>query len=95
MTNSYFDLIDQTYDFPQEGFDLQDDYLFFHGVSLKHLIDIYGTPFRLTYLPKISSQIKKAKNWFNKAIKANGYQGKYYYCYCTKCCHFNMLLARP
>lgn len=93
MKNTYFELIDQTYYFPQEGFDLQDGDLFFNGVSLKFLIEKYGTPFRLTYLPKIGDQIKRAKNWFNKAMKANSYKGKYYYCYCTKCCHFQHVIS--
>ena len=79
MKNTYADLIDQTYYFPQEGFDLRNGYLHFHGVSIEHLIEQYGTPFRLTYLPKIGDQIKRAKNWFNKAMKKNGYKGKYKY----------------
>jgi len=88
MKNSYFDLIEQTYYFPQEGFDLREGNLTFHGVSLKHLIEKHGTPFRFIYLPKIGDQIKKARNLFNRAIKKYQYQGKYYFCYCTKCNHF-------
>lgn len=88
MKNTYFDLIDQTYYFPQEGFDLRDGYLTFHGISIKYLIEKYGTPFRLIYLPRIAEQIKKAKNLFNRSIRKNRYKGKYYYCYCTKCSHF-------
>ncbi len=88
MKNTYFDLIEQSFYFPQEGFDLRDGYLTFHGVSLKYLIDKYGTPFRFIYLPKIGDQIKKSRNLFNKAIKSNNYKGKYYFCYCTKCNHF-------
>ena len=88
MKNSYFDLIEQSYYFPQEGFDLRDGSLTFHGVSLKHLIKKHGTPFRFIYLPKIGDQIKKARNLFNRAIKKNAYSGKYYFCYCTKCNHF-------
>ncbi len=88
MKNSYFDLIEQTYYFPQEGFDLREGNLTFHGVSLKHLIEKHGTPFRFIYLPKIGDQIKKARNLFNRAIKKHQYQGKYYFCYCTKCNHF-------
>jgi arginine decarboxylase len=57
-----------------------------------YLIEKYGTPFRLTYLPRIGDQIKKAKNFFNKAIKANNYKGEYHYCYCTKCCHFSHVI---
>ena len=93
MKNTYFDLISQTYYFPQEGFDLQNGHLFFNGISLRHLIEQHGTPFRLTYLPKIGEQIKKANNWFRKAMKANNYKGKYYYCYCTKCCHFQHVIS--
>lgn len=89
MKNTYFDLIDQSYYFPQEGFDLRDGYLTFHGVSLKYLIEKYGTPFKIMYLPRIGEQIKKAKNLFNRAIRKHKYKGKYYYCYCTKCCHFS------
>jgi arginine decarboxylase len=88
MKNTYFDLIEQSYYFPQEGFDLQNDNLTFHGVSLKHLIEKHGTPFRFIYLPKIGAQIKKTRNLFNRAIKNSGYNGKYHFCYCTKCNHF-------
>lgn len=93
MKNTYFDLIDQSFYFPQEGFDIKNDHLTFHGISLKHLIEKYGTPFRFIYLPKISDQIKKARNLFNRAIKKQGYQGKYHYCYCTKCNHFSHVLT--
>jgi arginine decarboxylase len=92
MRNNYFELINQTYDFPQEGFDLRNGYLTFHGFSLKYLIDKYGTPFRLTYLPRIGDHIKKAINLFNRSIKTNGYRGKYHYCYCTKVCHFSHVI---
>nr|WP_320119309.1 arginine decarboxylase [uncultured Marinifilum sp.] len=88
MKNTYFDLIDQSYYFPQEGFDLRDGSLTFQGISLKYLIEKYGTPFRFFYLPKIGDQIKRARNLFNRAIKKNGYKGRYHYCYCTKCNHF-------
>ncbi|MDQ2178766.1 arginine decarboxylase [Marinifilum sp. D714] len=88
MKNTYFDLIDQSYYFPQEGFDLRDESLTFQGISLKYLIEKHGTPFRFFYLPKIGDQIKRARNLFNRAIKKNGYKGTYHYCYCTKCNHF-------
>ena len=93
MKNTYFNLIDQTFYFPQEGFDLRDGYLTFHGISLKHLIEKYGTPFRFIYLPKIGDQIKKARNLFNRAIKKHGYKGEYHYCYCTKCNHFSHVIS--
>ncbi|HAQ36920.1 MAG TPA: arginine decarboxylase, partial [Saprospirales bacterium] len=92
MKNTYFDLIDQSYYFPHSGFDMRNGYLSFHGISLKYLIEKYGTPFRLMYLPGIANQIKKAKNLFARGIKKNSYKGKYHYCYCTKCNHFSYVL---
>ena len=60
MNNSYHDLVNQTFNFPQEGFDVNDDnYLQFNGLDVKALIDKYGTPFKMTYLPKIGMQINK------------------------------------
>jgi len=93
MKNTYFDLIEQSFNFPQEGFDLRNKCLTFHGVSLKQLIEKHGTPFRFIYLPKIGDQIKKARNQFNRAIKNNAYKGKYYNCYCTKCNHFHHVIS--
>jgi len=93
MKNTYFDLIEQSYYFPQDGFDLRDEYLTFHGLSLKYLIKKYGTPFKLVYLPRIGEQIKRARNLFNRAIKANNYAGKYHFCYCTKCNHFYHMIS--
>lgn len=93
MKNTYFDLIEQSYYFPQEGFDIDEGYLTFHGLSLKYLLDKYGTPLRIFYLPKIGEQIKKSRNLFNRAIKANGYSGKYHFCYCTKCCHYHHVIG--
>ena len=88
MKNTYFDLIDQSYYFPQEGFDIKNGFLTFYGLSLQHLIQEHGTPFRLMYLPRIEEQIKRVKNLFNRTIKKTGYKGTYHYCYCTKCNHF-------
>ncbi len=76
MKNTYFDLIEQSYYFPQEGFDLRDGSLTFQGISMKYLIEKHGTPFRFFYLPRIGDQIKKARNLFNKAIKKNNYKTK-------------------
>lgn len=89
MKNSYHELIDQTYHFPQEGFSLKSGNLHFNDVDLKQLISKYGTPFRLTYLPKIAQQIHNARTYFNNAIHEFDYKGSYEYCYCTKCCHFS------
>ena len=44
MKTSYIDLIDQTFYFPQEEFDLDGDNLTFHGIDLMGLIEKYGEP---------------------------------------------------
>ncbi|MFM2386009.1 MAG: hypothetical protein RL660_766 [Bacteroidota bacterium] len=92
MNNSYTDLVKQTFDFPQDGFTVQDDYLRFNGVDLKKLIDKYGTPLKLTYLPKIGTQIARAKKMFADAMKKHKYEGSYNYCYCTKSSHFSFIV---
>lgn len=92
MNTKYIDLIDQTYFFPQEEFTLKEDSLQFHGIPLKDLVAEYGSPLKFTYLPKISENIKRAKNWFANAIEKNEYKGKYNYCYCTKSSHFQHVM---
>ena len=92
MNTKYIDLIDQTYYFPQEEFDLKEDTLQFHGIDLMKLIEEYGAPLKFTYLPKISENIQKAKKWFAHAIEKHNYKGNYNYCYCTKSSHFQHVL---
>ena len=92
MNTKYIDLVDQTFDFPQEEFTLDNDNLQFHGIPLIELVEKYGSPLKFTYLPKISENIKRAKDWFAKAISNNGYKGKYHYCYCTKSSHFQHVM---
>lgn len=93
MNNTYTDLVKQTFHFPQEGFSVNDENtLLFNGVNIQALIDKYGTPFKLTYLPKIGQQVAKAKKMFADAIKKHKYGGDYYYCYCTKSSHFSFIV---
>ncbi|WP_372945207.1 arginine decarboxylase [Muriicola sp.] len=92
MNIKYIDLIDQTYYFPQEEFTLDEDNLQFHEIPLMSLVEKYGTPLKFTYLPKISRNIHRAKEWFAKAIERHKYKGKYIYCYCTKSSHFEYVL---
>lgn len=89
---SYIDLIDQTFDFPTKEFKVENDVLFFNGVPLMDVIQKYGTPLKITYLPKISEHINYAREIFGKAIKKYNYQGDYIYCYCTKSSHFKFVL---
>lgn len=92
MKNKYNDLIEQTFEFPQEEFEVEDNELMFHNIPLMDIIKQYGTPLKITYLPKISSQIQKAKRLFNVAIAKTDYKGSYNYCYCTKSSHFSFVL---
>ena len=92
MKTKYIDLIEQTFDFPQEEFKLAENNLHFHGIDLMTLIHRYGSPLKFTYLPKISKNIQRAKKWFATAMDKHGYGGKYYYSYCTKSSHFEHVL---
>ncbi len=94
MKTKYIDLIDQTYFFPQEEFTLRDDNLLFHGIDLMQLVEQYGSPIKFMYLPKISENILKAKQWFADAFRKYDYHGAYHYCYCTKSSHFRHVIER-
>jgi arginine decarboxylase len=92
MQSTYADLIRQTFDWPVFGFEQDVRGLNFYRVPLMELIELYGTPFRLTYLPKIGRQIEKARALFEETIRRHGYQGRYYYTYCTKSSHFDFVM---
>ena len=93
MTSTYHDLIHQTFYFPQEGFSVENNSLFFNDINLLEVIREHGTPLKITYLPKITQQIQKARRWFSSAFENHKYPGKYYYCYCTKSSHFEFVLS--
>jgi len=92
MKTKYINLIEQTFDFPQDEFKVIEDELYFHDIPLMDIIKQYGTPLKISYLPKISEQIQKAKRCFNVAIAKSDYNGEYFYCYCTKSSHFSFVL---
>jgi arginine decarboxylase len=92
QNNTYTDLVKQTFHFPQEDFEVKDGYLRFNDLDLKAIIQKHGTPLKLTYLPKIGNQINKAKRMFAAAMKKHKYEGKYFYCYCTKSSHFSFVV---
>jgi arginine decarboxylase len=92
MKNKYIDLIEQTFDFPQAEFEVVDNELYFHKFPLMDIIKQYGTPLKISYLPKISSQIQRAKRLFNVAMAKVDYQGDYHYCYCTKSSQFSFVM---
>lgn len=92
MKNKYIDLIDQTFDFPQKEFVVENGQLSFRGIDMMQLIEQYGTPFRFTFLPVIGEQIERCRSWFSAAMQKQKYEGKYQYCYCTKSSHFSFVL---
>jgi|FLOH01.1.fsa_nt_gi arginine decarboxylase len=92
MNTKYIDLINQTFFFPQEEFQLKEKTLKFHDIDLMRLVELYGAPLKFSYLPKISENINKAKAWFSVAMSKHNYKGKYNYCYCTKSSHFKHVL---
>ena len=93
MKTKYIDLISQTYEFPQEEFHVEDGELYFHNIPLMDIIKQYGTPLKITYLPKITQNIQRARRWFNVAIAKADYRGDYHYCYCTKSSHFEFVVS--
>jgi arginine decarboxylase len=89
---SYAEFLDLSVGFPQDGFDIIDDELYFHDLNLMEMIETYGSPLRFTYLPIISKKIQQAKLLFQAAIVKNNYRGGYKYCYCTKSSHFRHIV---
>jgi arginine decarboxylase len=88
----YIDLINQTFDFPNEEFHVEKNEISFNNIPLMDIIKKYGTPLKITYLPKISSQIQKARLLFKEAMQKFSYNGTYTYSYCTKSSHFAFVL---
>jgi len=94
VKNKYIDLVEQTFDFPQEEFSLnQSSELLFHEIDLMQLVEKYGTPLKFSFLPKISKNIQQAKIWFKQAMINHDYNGEYNYSYCTKSSHFSHVLS--
>ncbi len=89
---SYAEFLDLSVGFPQEGFTVVDNELYFQDLNLMELIETYGTPLKFTYLPIISRNIQQCKIWFQRAILKHGYRGTYQYCYCTKSSQFRFVL---
>ena len=85
-------MVEQSFEFPQDEFRVEDGALYFHDIPMMDVIEQYGTPLKISYLPKISSQIQRAKRMFNVAMAKVDYQGDYHYCYCTKSSHFSFVL---
>jgi arginine decarboxylase len=89
---SYLEFLDLSVEFPQPGFEVEDDELYFHDINLMELVETYNTPLRFTYLPLISKKIQTAKLLFQNAMLKHDYRGSYTYCYVTKSSHFRHIL---
>ncbi len=89
---SYRDLIEQSFEFPQKEFKVWENELLFNDVPLMDIIKEYGTPLKLTYLPRISENIRFVQATFNNAIEKFKYKGNYTYCYCSKSSHFSFVM---
>ncbi|MDR0873577.1 MAG: arginine decarboxylase, partial [Prevotellaceae bacterium] len=92
MKNKYIDLIEQSFEFPNEEFSVEENNLQWFDVPLMDIIKQYGTPLRIAYLPKISHNIQKARRMFNVAMAKVDYNGTYNYSYCTKSSHFSFVM---
>ncbi|MBO5850247.1 MAG: arginine decarboxylase [Paludibacteraceae bacterium] len=92
MKNKYVDLIEQTFEFPNEEFSVKENELNWFGIPLMDIIKQYGTPLRITYLPKIGQNIQRARRMFNVAMAKVDYNADYHYSYCTKSSHFSFIM---
>jgi arginine decarboxylase len=92
MKNKYIDLQYQAFDIPNDEFTTEEGQLHWFGIPLMDIIKQYGTPLRISYLPKISQNIQRARRAFNVAMAKVDYQGDYNYCYCTKSSHFSFVM---
>ncbi len=70
IENSFKDLVEQTFDFPQTEFDVNDDKLMFNNIELMDIVQQYGVPLKITYLPKIGEKIRFANDLFLGAMKS-------------------------
>ena len=92
MKNKYADLIEQAFDLSSDEFSVEDGELNWFGIPLMDLIKQYGTPLRISYLPKIRQNIQRARRMFNVAMAKVDYAADYQYCYCTKSSHFSFVM---
>jgi len=92
VKNKYVDLIEQSFEFPNDEFSVTENELYWFDVPLMDIIKQYGTPLRIAYMPKIAQNIQRARRLFNVAMAKVDYKADYNYCYCTKSSHFSFVL---
>ena len=49
MKNKYIDLVEQSFEFPQDEFRVEDGALYFHDIPMMDVIGQYGTPLKISY----------------------------------------------
>jgi len=77
----------------QTDVQLSDDgRVLWHGIDIDEVAKTFGTPLKLTYIPKVSQNIEACQNLFQSAFDRHGYRGKYFNCYCTKSNHSQFVL---
>ena len=91
-TYSYFELQEENLSESPEFQINSNGELSFHKINLNSIVKEHGSPLKITLLPIISQQIKKAKTMFLEAMFDLNYKGSYTYCYCTKSSHFSHVL---
>ncbi|MBI3143559.1 MAG: arginine decarboxylase [Bacteroidetes bacterium] len=92
MKNRYIDLIVQTFDWPVFDLSLDKDELLVYGIKVSDIVERFGSPLKVFYLPKIRGQIDMARTLFAYAMNKLDYKGTYTFCYCTKSSHFSFVL---
>ncbi len=73
-SSTYQSLIDHAYDIEPKGFEVKDNTLYFQGMNCMNLVKEYGSPLKMSYLPKISDQIQNAQLNFQKALRNHEYE---------------------
>lgn len=72
---SYQEFLDLSVGFPQDGFEIIDDELYFHDLNLMEMIETYGTPLRFTYLPIVSKKKFNRRRSFFKPLSLSTITG--------------------
>ena len=91
MKNKYKDLIEQTFDFPQDEFSVEDNELNLYDIPLMEIIKQYGTPLKVTYLPKISRRSHVPAH-VQRGHGEVDYKGRLQLPHCTKSIYFSFVL---
>lgn len=70
MRDRYIDLIEQTYYFPQDGFEVVEGSLQFHKINLESVIEQFGAPLKLRICQKLAKISIVHVDGFRKRLKA-------------------------